>query len=162
MAEPARSNTDSAKVELDKAVADYVHSLREEHRMLVALKTHLYEGSWEPMLDDLRNRLAGKPYIFKLVHRIQDDIERIEQMRRLQHTTSIYLTEPVLRLAERLVGGGDEVHVVAPAADVDDPHRRAVDHHESVVALAPLVAVLAQNPGRILGRHRTLGDVDPK
>ena len=95
MAEPAQSNTDSAKVELDKAVADYVHSLREEHRMLVALKTHLYEGSWEPMLDDLRNRLAGKPYIFKLVHRIQDDIERIEQMRRFEIEHNIDLANYV-------------------------------------------------------------------
>jgi hypothetical protein len=84
MAEPAQSNTDNVKTDLDKAVADYVRGLREEHRMLVALKTHLYEGSWEPMLDDLRNRMAGKPYIFKLVNRIQDDIERIEDMRRFE------------------------------------------------------------------------------
>jgi hypothetical protein len=36
------------------------------------------------MLDDLRNRLAGKPYIFKLANRIQDDIKRIEQMRKFE------------------------------------------------------------------------------
>jgi hypothetical protein len=84
MAEPAQSNTDKVKTELDKAVSDYVHGLREEHKMLVALKTHLYGGSWEPMIDDLRNRLAGKPYIFKLANRIQDDIERIEEMRRFE------------------------------------------------------------------------------
>ena len=109
MAEPAGSNgaperpemhvgnpdTDSGRAELDKAVADYVRGLREEHRMLVALKTHLYEGSWEPMLDDLRNRLAGKPYIFKLVNRIQDDIERIEEMRRFESEHKIDLAEYV-------------------------------------------------------------------
>lgn len=95
MAEPARGNTDSVKAELDKAVADYVRSLREEHGMLVALKTHLYGGSWEPMLDDLRNRLAGKPYIFKLVNRIQDDIERIEQMRRFEIEHNIDLADYV-------------------------------------------------------------------
>ena len=48
--------------------------------MLVVLKSQLYGDNWEPMLDDLRNRLEGKPYIFKLANRIQDDIERIEQM----------------------------------------------------------------------------------
>jgi hypothetical protein len=95
MAEPARSNTDGMKAELDRAVADYVHGLRDEHRMLVALKTHLYEGSWEPMLDDLRNRLAGKPYIFKLVNRIQDDIERIEEMRRFETEHNIDLANYV-------------------------------------------------------------------
>jgi len=69
---------------VEKTVADYVDRLSEEHKMLVALKSQLYGGSWEPMLDDLRNRLAGKPYIFKLVHRIQDDIERIEEMRKFE------------------------------------------------------------------------------
>jgi len=77
------------------AVADYVSRLSEEHKMLVALKTHLYGGSWEPMLDDLRNRLAGKPYIFKLVHRIQDDIERIEAMRKFEAEHQVDLAEYV-------------------------------------------------------------------
>ncbi len=95
MAEPAGSNTDGVKTELDRAVADYVDNLHEEHRMLVALKTHLYAGSWEPMLDDLRNRLLGKPYIFKLVNRIQDDIERIEEMRRFETEHKIDLARYV-------------------------------------------------------------------
>jgi hypothetical protein len=78
-----------------KTVSDYVGRLGEEHKMLVALKTHLYGGSWEPMLDDLRNRLAGKPYIFKLVHRIQDDIQRIEEMQKFEAEHKIDLAEYV-------------------------------------------------------------------
>ncbi|MCL5280775.1 MAG: hypothetical protein M1376_12815 [Planctomycetes bacterium] len=78
-----------------QAVDDYVRRLSEEHKMLVALKAQLYGGSWEPMLDDLRNRLAGKPYIFKLVHRIQDDIERIEEMRKFEAEHEIDLAEYV-------------------------------------------------------------------
>jgi hypothetical protein len=77
------------------AIDDYVSRLREEHRMLLALKVQLYGGSWDPMLDDLRNRLAGKPYIFKLVHRIQDDIERIEEMRKFEAEHKIDLAEYV-------------------------------------------------------------------
>jgi hypothetical protein len=76
-----------------KTVTDYVSRLGEEHKMLLALKGHLYGGSWAPMLDDLRNRLAGKPYIFKLVHRIQDDIKRIEEMRSFETEHKIDLTE---------------------------------------------------------------------
>jgi len=76
-------------------VSDYVRQLSEEHRMLVVLKSQLYGGSWEPMLDDLRNRLAGKPYIFKLVNRIQDDIERIEQMGKFESEHGIDLAEYV-------------------------------------------------------------------
>jgi hypothetical protein len=62
-------------------VEDFVRGFSSEYKMLVVLKRQLYGGRWEPMLDDLKNRLAGKPYIFKLANRIQDDIERIEQMR---------------------------------------------------------------------------------
>jgi hypothetical protein len=78
-----------------QAVDDYVRRLSEEHKMLVALKAQLYGGSWEPMLDDLRHRLAGKPYIFKLVHRIQDDIERIEEMQKFEAEHKIDLAEYV-------------------------------------------------------------------
>jgi hypothetical protein len=94
MAEPAQmsSGPDS---NVAKAVADYVNRLSDEHKMLVALKSQLYGGSWDPMVDDLRNRLAGKPYIFKLVHRIQDDVERIEEMRRFEAEHKVDLADYV-------------------------------------------------------------------
>ncbi len=66
---------------VSKIVSDFVSNLTDEQRMLVVLKRQLYDGSWETMLDDLQNRLAGKPYIFKLANRIQDDIARIEVLR---------------------------------------------------------------------------------
>jgi hypothetical protein len=47
------------------------------------------------MLDDLRNRLAGKPYIFKLASRIQDDIERIEQMQKFEADHKVDLADYV-------------------------------------------------------------------
>jgi len=37
--------------------------------------------------------LAGKPYIFKLVNRINDDIERIKQMREFETKHDIDLAE---------------------------------------------------------------------
>ena len=91
MAEPVRTGESPDK----KAVSEYVDRLSEEHKMLVALKAQLYGGSWEPMVDDLRNRLAGKPYIFKLVHRIQDDIERIEEMRKFEAEHEVDLADYV-------------------------------------------------------------------
>jgi hypothetical protein len=94
MAEPAQRSSSSDKG-VEKAVIDYVNRLSDEHKMLVALKAQLYGGSWEPMLDDLRNRLAGKPYIFKLVHRIQDDIERIEEMREFEAAHKVDLADHV-------------------------------------------------------------------
>jgi hypothetical protein len=78
------STEDSGGAGVSKVVSDFVNGLSEEHRMLIVLKAQLYNGTWEPMLDDLRNRLAGKPYIFKLANRIQEDIERIEQMQEFE------------------------------------------------------------------------------
>ena len=41
----------------------------------------LYGGSWDRFLRDLDDRLKGKPYIFKLVNRIEEDIDRIKRLR---------------------------------------------------------------------------------
>jgi len=54
--------------------------LSRDEKMLVQLREELYDGSWEKMLNDLKNRLSGKPYIFKLVTRIQEDIGKIEKL----------------------------------------------------------------------------------
>ena len=78
-----------------KTVDNYIAGLSNEHRMLVILKSQLYGGSWEPMLDDLKNRLEGKPYIFKLVSRIKDDIERIQEMKEFEEKNNIDLADIV-------------------------------------------------------------------
>jgi len=95
MPESAENSDKGGDTAVSKAVSDFVSGLSEEHRMLVALKSQLYGGVWEPMLDDLRNRLAGKPYIFKLASRIQDDIERIEQMQQFEAEHHIDLADYV-------------------------------------------------------------------
>jgi hypothetical protein len=95
MVDPVRTSSNETGPQSDGAVTSYVSSLSQEHKMLVALKSHLYGGSWEPMLDDLRNRLGGKPYIFKLVHRIQDDIQRIEEMRKFEAEHDVDLADYV-------------------------------------------------------------------
>jgi len=78
---------------VDKGVADFVNGLSEEHRMLVVLKAQLYGGSWTSMLDDLGNRLAGKPYIFKLVNRIKEDVDRIEEMKAFENEHDVDLAD---------------------------------------------------------------------
>lgn len=95
MAKPARGSKNRTDEKMSKTVADYVGRLSDEHKMLIALKAHLYGGSWEPMVGDLQNRLAGKPYIFKLANRIQDDIERIEQMQKFEADHGIDLGDYV-------------------------------------------------------------------
>lgn len=55
-------------------------SLEREEAMLVTLHCELYNGSWERMLKDLEDRLKGRPYIFKLVNRIEEDVARIKKL----------------------------------------------------------------------------------
>ena len=80
---------------MDSEIIAFIRQLTEEHRMLVVLKSQLYGGRWEPMLEDLKNRLEGKPYIFKLANRIQDDIRRIEELQAFEAEQQIDLAEYV-------------------------------------------------------------------
>ena len=95
MANVSRNRISQEGLPVDPAVADYVKTLGNKHRMLVVLKAQLYGGRWEPMLDDLKNRLAGKPYIFKLTNRINDDVERISEMREFEETHGVDLGDHV-------------------------------------------------------------------
>jgi hypothetical protein len=79
-------------------VRRFVEGMTNEQRMLVVLKRELYDGSWDEMVADLRARLEGRPYIFKLVHRIVDDMERIEKIRQFEQEHNVdlgdYIKEP--------------------------------------------------------------------
>ena len=77
------------------AVDMFVQGLDEPQRMLVILKSQLYGGQWEPMLQDLENRLEGKPYIFKLANRIKDDVERIRRLQAFEQENGVDLADHV-------------------------------------------------------------------
>ena len=71
----------------------FLAGLSPDEKTLLTLRDELYNGSWEQMLGDLRDRLKGKPYIFKLVNRIQDDIARIEKLSEYEKKHKINLAE---------------------------------------------------------------------
>jgi hypothetical protein len=95
MDEPGENSDKDSQTKVSKVVSDFIAGMSDEHRMLVVLKAQLYGGTWEPMLDDLENRLEGKPYIFKLVNRIKDDIERIREMQKFENEHKIDLADHV-------------------------------------------------------------------
>ncbi len=76
-------------------VRRFVESLSNEERMLIVLKSELYEGSWSEMQADLKARLEGRPYIFKLAHRITDDLERISRLREYERKHNVNLSDYV-------------------------------------------------------------------
>ena len=95
MDEPGENSDKGCETSVSKVVSDFVAGLSDEHRMLVILKAQLYDGTWEPMLDDLETRLVGKPYIFKLINRIKDDVERIGQMQKFEKENNVDLADYV-------------------------------------------------------------------
>jgi hypothetical protein len=79
----------------DERARQFVAGLSEEEIMLLRLRDELYEGRWDSMLADLNDRLQGKPFVFKLAHRIQDDIERIERLNRFERQNNVNLAKYV-------------------------------------------------------------------
>ena len=63
--------------------------------MLVVLKRELYDGNWDDMAADLKARLEGRPYIFKLVNRIESDLERIDRLRAFEEKHKADLSDYV-------------------------------------------------------------------
>ncbi len=83
------------KVASDETVRRFVEQLSREEEMLIILKVELYEGNWASMLEDLRNRLAGRPHIFKLADRITEDIDRIEKLQGFEQSQQVELSDYV-------------------------------------------------------------------
>ena len=79
----------------EEGVRKFVASLGEEEIMLLRLRDELYEGRWDAMLADLNDRLQGKPFVFQLAHRIQDDIERIERLNRFERQYNVNLAKHI-------------------------------------------------------------------
>lgn len=89
-----RERTESpVQGEADQRARTFVARLTEEEIMLVRLRDELYDGRWDAMLADLNDRLQGKPYVFRLAHRIQDDIERIERLNRFERQNNVNLAD---------------------------------------------------------------------
>ena len=74
-----------------KKARRFIDTATREERMLVVLKRELYDGSWDEMETDLRARLEGRPYVFKLAHRISDDLKRIVRLRQFERRYSVDL-----------------------------------------------------------------------
>lgn len=77
----------------DRNHRDFVAGLTSGERLLITLRGELYEGSWEKMLQDLRDRLEKRPYIFKLSSRIETDMTAIEKMSSYEEKHGVKLSD---------------------------------------------------------------------
>ena len=71
----------------------FVSGLSADERTLLTLRDELYGGSWDQMRGDLKDRLGNKPYIFKLVSRIQDDLKRIDRLSDYEQKNKVNLAD---------------------------------------------------------------------
>ena len=79
----------------DSSLKEFINSLSEEERLLIVLKKELYECRWDEMVNDLCARLNGRPYIYKLINRIEDDLERIDKLKAYEAETGLDLSDYV-------------------------------------------------------------------
>ena len=84
-----------ASAAADERIRQFVSSMPGEERMLVVLKRELYEGSWDEMTADLKARMEGRPYIFKLANRIAEDLERIGRLSEFERRNRVDLCDYV-------------------------------------------------------------------
>ena len=77
----------------DAIAREFVESLGPEEITLLILRDELYDGSWEEMRTDLVGRRDGKPYIFQLASRIDEDLERIQRLLRFEEEHNLDLGE---------------------------------------------------------------------
>ena len=87
------SNADGGDSALDVPPEVFVENLAPYERVLIELKDHLYEGSWEKILGDLKARLENKPYIYKLSQTIARDVTAIERMRSYEIRQNVNLSQ---------------------------------------------------------------------
>ena len=71
----------------------FFRSLSKEEVHLIALKEYLYDGSWDEIVRDLRARKEGRPHVFKLETRIEEDLERIAKLVGYEDRTGIDLAD---------------------------------------------------------------------
>jgi len=67
--------------------------LTDTHRMLLAMRDTLYEGSWEDFVRDLRARMESRPYVFDSVptsptmeRTMHEHLALIERMRQWEES----------------------------------------------------------------------------
>ncbi len=88
----APSDSDSS-TSRERTVKEFVERMTQEEKMLVTLCDELYDGQWDEMETDLVERLAGRPYVFKLISRIEDDLARIRRMKAVEDENDINLKD---------------------------------------------------------------------
>ncbi len=77
----------------ERQVRDFVRGLAEKERIVLVVRDELFGGSWENMCKDLKARAAGKPYVFKLASRIEEDLKAVEKLTEFERRSGVNLAD---------------------------------------------------------------------
>lgn len=69
---------------MEKALGDFLAKATDADRMLLDVLEILYVGRWEDLLEDLQAASQGKPHVFKIADRVQEDLARARKMWELE------------------------------------------------------------------------------
>ena len=77
----------------EKGVGAFVRGLTETERVALIVRDELFAGSWESYRKDLEARAEGRPYVFKLASRIEDDLRAVEKLGRFERRHEVNLAD---------------------------------------------------------------------
>jgi hypothetical protein len=76
-----------------RGVEDFARGLAETERIALIVRDELFSGSWENMRKDLEARAAGRPYVFRLASRIDEDLKAVEKLSAFERRRKVNLSE---------------------------------------------------------------------
>jgi hypothetical protein len=76
-------------------IESFVRDLTGNEQVALTIRDELYSGSWERMREDLESRSAGRPYVFRLASRIEEDLRIIEKLSAFEQQMGINLSDYV-------------------------------------------------------------------
>lgn len=75
------------------SIEGFARALSPVDVTFLAIRDELYGGSWDEVEADLRARLDGKPTIFELTTKIEEDLDRIDRLRGFESTHGVDLRQ---------------------------------------------------------------------
>jgi hypothetical protein len=90
----------AAGAEVERLAVAYLKTLSLEEKVLLDVRDELYGGDWGELEADLRARHAGKPHIFRLMTKIEEDLVRLDALRAWETARGVDLGRVKRRLEE--------------------------------------------------------------
>jgi len=89
----ARKKPSRKKKPASEGVEEFVRGLAETERIALIVRDELFGGSWENMRKDLEAHAAGRPYVFRLASRIDEDLKAVAKLSAFERRRKVNLSE---------------------------------------------------------------------